>query len=100
LRDWGLRWDMNYDGSFTISDVWALLHSLFFYPGDWIIAHWLINSAFGNFFEFSKTDFGGVFSMLISTLLWGILLLLLWLLLYALIIASEEPDDMEGGRYT
>ena len=80
LRDWGLRWDMNYDGVFTISDVWAILHSLFFYPGD-LIVYIILNTKVGIFLEFSTSNYGGFFSGIISFLAWWICIIIAFFIL-------------------
>jgi len=64
--------DINGDGIFTISDIWELLHLLYFYPGDWILSK-IIETKFGTFFEFFTNDYGGLFSGIISFICWLIL---------------------------
>ena len=36
-RQWGFQTDMNGDGRLTVRDVTAIMHWMFFYPGDLVI---------------------------------------------------------------
>ena len=58
MRDWNLRWDMTGDGAFTISDVAALLTSLYHYPGDALLRS-LIGTGVGDFLELTSEHYGG-----------------------------------------
>lgn len=69
MRDWVLKKDMNFDGVFTISDIWLFIKSLYFYPGDYFIQY-LLNTDFGLFFEFTSNNYGGFTSGLVSLLAW------------------------------
>lgn len=75
MRDWVLKKDMNLDGSFTITDIWLLFKSLYFYPGDYLLNS-IINTNFGKFFEISINDYGGFASGLISFFSWLFLVFL------------------------
>ena len=74
-RLWSFVSDMNFDGSITVSDVGLWIGWLFFYPGDWIISM-IVGTGFGNFFEFSYLDFGGLFSGFIGGAIYFILFIL------------------------
>jgi DNA-binding MarR family transcriptional regulator len=61
----------------TVSDVGAWLQQLFFLPGDWLL--WTLASyapPIARFFELSTADYGGVFSGVVSALVWLALLIL------------------------
>lgn len=87
MRDWILKKDMNFDGAFTITDVWLFIKSLYFYPGDYIVKG-LIDTKIGNFFEFSIQDYGGVMSGLVSFLAW----VFLCCLPFGLIESARESE--------
>ena len=66
--------DQNGDGAITMTDVWIITKSLFFLPGDGVIyAAYHENSA-GMFFEITPDFYGGVFSGIVSLLIWLVLL--------------------------
>lgn len=72
-RNWRFLTDMNGDGSTTVSDVWLWAHSLFFYPGDLLLAGVSkFTPSIAGFFEFTPNTFGGVFSGIVSFLVWTI----------------------------
>lgn len=75
LRQWTFIADMNYSGSITISDVWLWFKWLFFYPGDFFV-YFLINNtpSIGHFFEITYSSYGGVFSGIVSFIVWIIAL--------------------------
>ena len=58
--------DMNYDGVYTISDLFLSIKQFLFSPGDWVIEHWMLGNEFGTFFEYSAADYGGATSFAIS----------------------------------
>jgi len=89
MRDWILRQDMNFDGVFTISDVWLFLKSLYFYPGDYLIKI-IINTDIGNFFEFSGNDYGGTFS--------GIISFIAWLFIICILFGIKETIREQSGK--
>jgi len=70
-KPWQFRLDINYDGSFTISDVWILLAQLFYLPGDLII-YQIINFApsAATFMELSYHDYHGILSGIVSFFSW------------------------------
>lgn len=80
-RQWSFVADMNHSGSITISDVWLWVKWLYFYPGDGFV-YFLINKtpAIGNFFEFTYSSYGGVFSGIISFFIWFIALAIIGLM--------------------
>ena len=69
VRNWHFRRDMNFDGHFTISDVWLFANSVYFYPGDFIIKS-AIGTGIGKFFELSHKQYGGMLSAFISFVFW------------------------------
>jgi hypothetical protein len=89
MRDWILKKDMNFDGAFTITDIWLFLKSLFFYPGDYLIMHF-INTGIGKFFEFSANDYGGFVSGLASFFAW---LFIIFLPFGLLEMAREQLNE-------
>jgi len=58
--------DMNYDGVYTISDLFLSIKQFMFSPGDFVIQHWILDTEFGVFFEYSADDYGGFTSFIIS----------------------------------
>ncbi|MEJ2699629.1 MAG: hypothetical protein P8Z70_08215 [Desulfuromonadales bacterium] len=62
--------DRNLDGKFTITDLLLNLKDIFFVPGNAAVKH-LIGTRVGNFFEFSRADYGGVFAGTTSAIVWG-----------------------------
>ena len=58
--------DMNYDGVYTITDLFLSIKQFLFSPGDWVIRHWILDTEFGTFFEYSSADYGGIASFVIS----------------------------------
>ena len=73
MRQWTFKADINNDGLFTISDVWDILYSIFYYPGDFLISY-MLNTKLGPFFELSTNDYGRDFSFFLSMLGWFIIL--------------------------
>ena len=57
---------MNYDGVYTITDLFLSIKQFLFSPGDWVIRHWILDTEFGTFFEYSSADYGGIASFVIS----------------------------------
>lgn len=98
-RDWGLRWDMTGDGAFTISDVYLLLISLFFYPGD-VVVYALLGSSVGNFFEMTAASYGGGFSFLVSILFWLVVFLIVSssLSTWSAQIEARESGIRQGAK--
>ena len=70
-RQWGFHTDMNGDGRLTIRDAAAIVHWIYFYPGDLVICGvrtYLYN--FAAFFEITSDWYGGVVSFLLSIIGW------------------------------
>ncbi len=84
MRTWKFKLDMNNNGLFTISDVWEILTSIFFYPGDLMILL-ILDSKLEVFFEVSAKDYGGPLSFLVSVAT--------WCMLYALAIGSGHSNS-------
>jgi hypothetical protein len=79
LRQWAFIVDMNYSGSFTISDLWLWLKWLYFYPGDTVVYFILKddkNYLFSQFFEIDYQSYGGVFSGIISFIVWVVFIII------------------------
>ncbi len=78
-RQWKWASDMNADGMITISDVWAWVGWLFYYPGDMFIYYRVFAPLINNvarFFETSPPQYGGSFSFWVSLAAWGFLFLI------------------------
>lgn len=76
-RQWAFKLDMNHNGSFTITDLWAWFKWLYFYPGDLIIKITISKiPAFAHFFELTQNSYGGIFSGIVSFIIWFLLLIL------------------------
>ncbi|MHA1539298.1 MAG: hypothetical protein ACTSXQ_02355 [Alphaproteobacteria bacterium] len=73
MRNWNIVTDMNFDGIFTITDIWMLVKSLFYYPGDFILKL-LIDTEFGAFLELNSNFYGGTLSGFISLFIYFYLL--------------------------
>ena len=58
--------DINYDGVYTISDLFLTIKQSLLSPGDWVLQHWILGSEFGTFFEYSAADYSGTTSFIIS----------------------------------
>jgi hypothetical protein len=71
--------DMNRDGVFTISDIWAWFNFVFFAPGDLVIGV-LYGTAVGRFLEISPGSISGVGSGVLSFFVW----MFVWM-----VVASE-----------
>ena len=75
---WGFAWDMNGDGSVTLTDVWLLLGWVFHLPGDAVLALVLNNApGFARFLELSVGQYGGLLTGVISFAVWSIILILI-----------------------
>jgi DNA-binding MarR family transcriptional regulator len=64
-------WDINNDGTFTVTDLGLWLQHVFFLPGDWII--WMIlryTPEIGRFLEVGTREYGSSFSALLSVFSW------------------------------
>ena len=72
---------MNNDGLFTISDIWEIIISIFFYPGDLMIL-FILDTKLEVFFEVAGKDYSGTLSFFVS--------LVTWCTLYALTIGSSH----------
>jgi hypothetical protein len=70
---WPRGSDFNLDQVFTISDIWLAAGWLFHFPGDLAIAA-LLNAGFGTFLEMTTASFGGVFSGIVSFMVYMLLL--------------------------
>ena len=70
-RQWAWVADMTGDGMVTISDVWAWVWWLFYYPGDIAIYGILKVEWFAKFFELTPAYYGGWLSFFISLVVWG-----------------------------
>lgn len=88
-RDWKIGMDMNGDGVFTISDVWELLYSLFYYPGDYVVQT-LIGTELGKFLEISAASYGGIVSFVLSLIVWGPVFIFAFLMLIVVGGVFEE----------
>ena len=62
--------DMNGDGITTISDVWAWIDWLFFYPGDYFFSVVLETPKLAQFLEMTPTIYGGWLSGVLSATAW------------------------------
>lgn len=72
-----LRFDMNGDGRFTISDLPVWLGHVFFLPGDWLIwATIRYAEPVARFLELDTDDYGGVLSGALAGLVWLAILVL------------------------
>lgn len=67
---WFLAVDMNCDGLFTISDVNAWTHWLFFLPGDMLIWGLMQHEMTATFFELTPKSYGSIYSGAISVIGW------------------------------
>lgn len=76
--------DMNGDGLFTISDVWAWGKYSFYYPGDQAAVFILSFKGFSQFFELTPALCRGWLSLFIS--------LLFWIIAYRLLDLVYGPD--------
>lgn len=75
-RQWSFIADMNYSGSITISDLWLWFKWLYFFPGDgvfYFVIHKLPGMA--AFFEITFDNYGGIFSGIISFVVWLLLII-------------------------
>lgn len=91
-RLWRFVGDMNFDGVVTISDIWAWFKWLYFYPGDgliYLIIYFTPNLA--TFLEIDYRNYGGIFSGLISFVIWVILFSFIGL-------AFSILDTLSSGR--
>ena len=61
--------DMNRDGVFTISDIWAWFKFVYFAPGDVVIGV-LYGTAIGRFLEINPGSISGVGSGVLSFFIW------------------------------
>jgi DNA-binding MarR family transcriptional regulator len=72
-------WDVNNDGSFTVTDLGLWLHHAFFLPGDWLI--WMMlryTPEVGRFLEVDSGEYGSTVSALLSVFSWlGIIVLIM-----------------------
>ena len=70
-RQWRFAADMNRSGAVTISDVWLWLKWLYFYPGDGLLYIVIRKApALAKFFEITFDSYSGIFSGLVSFLVW------------------------------
>lgn len=98
-RRWHWSADMNGDGLITISDVWATLKWLFFYPGDFCI--YVVSQSEGwasflkrlpQFFETDPPQYGGRLSFVLSAMA--------WLLVWAVLEGIREDIDRRKRHKT
>jgi len=75
-RQWAWIADMTGDGIVTISDIWAWVGWLFYYPGDFVIYYMLSHKDLAQFLELTPQHYGGAASALISFFAWGMLFVL------------------------
>lgn len=75
--------DMNRDGAFTISDIWAWFKYVFFAPGDLVIGL-LYGSPAGRFLEIDLSALNGVGS--------GVLSFFVWVFVWAVIQNALQPS--------
>jgi len=103
-RQWELVSDMNGDGFITISDVWAWVGWVFYYPGD--IAIYSMNSIregalllnnYARFFETTPPQYGGWVSFFISLAAWGFLSLMVLGMMGLLLIAWVKKLSDRGN---
>lgn len=75
FRQWKFAADMNQSGSITISDIWLWFQWLYFYPGDGVVYFLIYKaSSIGAFLEMTPDSYGGVFSGIISFVVWCLVL--------------------------
>lgn len=71
------RWqpvmDMNRDGQFTVTDLFYWCFWLFYLPGDVVISVLMQMPAPAAFFELDGQSFGGIGSLLMSSLYWWLM---------------------------
>lgn len=68
-----LSLDQNMNGITTISDVFGLLKNIFWFPGN-LFVEMLDSPSFNGFFEISYQNCNGIFSTLISLIVWFVLI--------------------------
>jgi hypothetical protein len=90
---WRFIVDANHDGQFTIGDVFAWLIQLLYLPGDGVIYLALTQlPGPSRFFEFSITDYQGLFS--------GVVSFLVWLIVYVyLVVLSNWLEKRREARF-
>ncbi len=79
--------DMNRDGAFTISDIWAWFKFVYFAPGD-LIAGVLYGSEAGRFLEINYGSLGGWGSGVVSFFVW----------LFVLFAGVAIADDVHSRK--
>jgi hypothetical protein len=92
-RDWKFATDMNRDGAFTPADISYWAHTLFFMPGDAIIAL-LGPTSFGGVLHLTPASFGSAISGAISAALWVFAILYL----RNLLLDCVDPTYRERER--
>src|SRR5262245_14132953 len=73
VRQWQWKWDTNYDGKVTISDADGWVKWIFYYPGDWLVYHFIEGKGdrkTAEFFELTPASYGGWGSFLVSLVAW------------------------------
>lgn len=100
-----LRFDVNGDGQFTVSDLPVWLSEAFFLPGDWLI--WLTMryaAPVAGFLELDTDDYGSVLSGSLSGLVWLALVMILVVAYRAVhnvdraLTSAVSIGYSEGGR--
>jgi len=69
-RQWLFVADMNHSGSVTISDIWLWFDWLYYWPGDSLIAMFMVIPDVARFFELTYNDYGGHLSGIVSFIMW------------------------------
>ncbi|WP_108651662.1 hypothetical protein [Dongshaea marina] len=78
MRTWKFVIDMNQDGQFSGSDIWAWSLWLYFYPGDWFIKIIMEQlPKFAQLVSLSEASYQGLLPGFISAVCWLYLLLII-----------------------
>ncbi len=85
---------MNGDGIVTITDVWAWIGWLFYYPGDIAIYGMLKVEGFARFFELTPAYYGGVLSFFISFAFWACF----WLVIAMIDSSGKTKENSWQGE--
>ncbi len=75
IKPWEFVADMNLDGAFTMGDIIEILIQLFFLPGDSLLFLILnYTPKVTNALEFSYDNYHGIFTGIVSFIVWFFLL--------------------------
>lgn len=91
-------WDVNNDGSFTVTDLGLWLHHVFFLPGDWMI--WMIlryTPEIGRFLEVDTREYGTSFSALLSVFSWLVIIVAIMMALHYLAAIDRAVTGLLRG---